>query len=87
MTINGQSSHWLPIKAGVPQGSILGPLLFLCFMNDLPEGLNYNVRLFADNTAILSTANTPTEITNESTHDLEKINDWAIQWKKISNPD
>ena len=87
VTINGQSSNWLPIKAGVPQGSILGPLLFLCFINDLPEGLNSNVKLFADDTAIFSTANTPIEIANELTHDLEKIKDWAIQWRMIFNPD
>ena len=87
VTINGQSSSWLPITAGVPQGSILGPLLFLSFINDLPEGLHSNVKLFADDTAIFSTANSPTEIANELTHDLEKIRSWAIQWKMLFNPD
>ena len=73
VTINGQSSSWLPIKAGVPKGSILGPLLFLSFINDLPEGLHSNAKLFADDTAIFSTANTPIEKANELKLDLEKI--------------
>ena len=87
VTINGQSSSWLPIKAGVPKGSILGPLLFLSFINDLPEGLHSNAKLFADDTAIFSTANSPTEIANELTLNLEKIRSWTIQWKMLFNPD
>ena len=87
VTINGQTSNWLPIKAGVPQGSILGPLLFLSFINDLPEGLISKVKLFADDTAIFSTVNTPIETQNELMHDLEKIRNWAIQWKMLFNPD
>ena len=48
--LNGQNSKWLQIKAGVPQGSVLVPLLFLVYIDDLPEGLN--VKLFADDTSV-----------------------------------
>ena len=53
--INGQSSEWASIKAGVPQGSFLGPLLFLIYINDLSDGIISNVKLFADDTSIFST--------------------------------
>ena len=52
--LNGQESSWRPVKAGVPQGSILGPLLFLVYINDLPNELKSSVKLFADDTSLFT---------------------------------
>ena len=56
MVLNGQSSKWSLFKAGVPRGSILGPLLFLVCINDLPEGLTTNAELFAGDTSLFPVA-------------------------------
>ena len=50
--LNGKKSEWGAIEAGVPQGSILGPLFFVIYINDLTDGLKCNVKLFADDTLI-----------------------------------
>ena len=50
VVFNGQSSNWIDNTAGVPQGSILGDLIFLISINDLPEGLITNIKLFAADT-------------------------------------
>ena len=52
---DGQESDWLPLKAGVTQGSILGSLLFLIYINDLPDNLTSTVKLFADEACLFST--------------------------------
>ena len=52
--LNGQFSTWKNVSAGVPQGSILGPLLFLIYINDLTEGLSTNAKLFEDDTSLIS---------------------------------
>ena len=57
VVLNGQSSRWLPVTAGVPQGSILGPLLFLIYINDLSNNLSSTAKLFADDTSLFSVVN------------------------------
>ena len=54
VVLNDQCSKWSHIKTGVPQGSILGPLLFLVYLNDLPEDLTTSAQLFADDTSLFS---------------------------------
>ena len=54
VTLNGRSSSWANVNAGVPQGSILGLLLFLSYINDFSDGLSSNAKLFADDTSLFS---------------------------------
>ena len=61
VVLNGQLSSWTKVNAGVPQG-ILGPLLFLIYINDLPNGLKSNPKLFADNTSLFSTVQDITKL-------------------------
>ena len=85
--LNGQSSKWSPIKAGVPQGSILGPLFPLVYINDLPKGLLCNAKIFTDDTSIFSLVKDHLNSTNKLSEDLSKIFQWAYQWKMSFNPD
>ena len=54
IVLNGKFSSWIDVKAGVPQGSTLGPLLFLIYINDLTDGLSSNTKLLADDTSLFS---------------------------------
>ena len=85
--LNGQHSSWADVKAGVPQGSILGLLLFLIYIDDLPVGLKSNVKLFADDKLLFSVIHNITDSVNLLNSDLFKINEWALQWKMSFNPD
>ena len=84
--LNRQFSSWKPTLAGVPQGSILDPLHFLIYNNDLPNELKSNAKLFADDTSLF----TLVKDKNESTsilNDILLISKWAYNWKMFFNPD
>ena len=87
VVLNGQSSTWLPVTAGVPQGSILGPLLFLIYMNDLSNNLSSTAKLFADDTSLFSVVNDVNLSQFHLNSDFKKISEWAYQWKMAFNPD
>ena len=78
---------WKSILAGVPQGSILGPLLFLIYINDLPNELKSNAKLFADDTSLFTLVKDKNESTSILNNDLLLISKWAYNWKMIFNPD
>ena len=87
MVLNGQLSPWSNIETGVPQGPILGPLLFLIYINDLSDGLTTNARLFADDVSLFSVVDNINLSATNLNSDLSKINAWANQWKMTFNPD
>ena len=87
VVLNGQTSSWADVNAGVPQGSILGPLLFLIYINDLADGLSSNAKLFADDTSLFSVVHNANTTAKELNNDLVKISRWAYQWKMSFNPD
>ena len=85
--LNGQCSSWANINAGVPQRSILGPLLLLIYINDLSDNLHCNPKLFADNTSLFSPIKVPERTANNLNNDLKEINRCAFQWKMSFNLD
>ena len=85
--INGSYSDYANIESGVPQGSVLGPLLFLVYINDLEKNIKSNVKFFADDTMLYSVVKDPTITAVDLNHDLVTINQWAYQWKMEFNPD
>ena len=87
VVLNGQASQWAPILSGVPQGSVLGPLLFLVFINDLECGIKSQIKFFADDTSLYSVVKDPMISAAELQHDLDIISEWANQWKMSFNPD
>ena len=87
VVLNEQTSSWADLNAGIPQGSILDPLLSLIYINDLADGLSSNAKLFADDTSLFSVVHNSNTTTKELNNDLVKISRWAYQWKMSFNPD
>ena len=71
--IPGGNSSWLPVEAGVPQCSILGPLLFLIYINDIVVDINSSVRLFADDASLYLIVDNPAEAARCINSDLERM--------------
>ena len=81
------TSSWELAKSGAHQGSVLGPLFFFIYINDLPDSLESNRKIFADDTSLFYKVFDKHISRATLNKDLDLINNWAFQWKMQSNPD
>jgi ribonuclease P/MRP protein subunit RPP40 len=84
--LNGKTSEWLPVTSGVPQGSVLGPVLFIIYINDLETGLKSSISKFADDTKVGGKALT-TKDCEKIQRDLDLISQWSEKWQMPFNVD
>ncbi len=85
VVVDGETSECAPVTSGVPQGSVLGPILFLSFINDMPEVISSKCRLFADDSIVYREIRSP-EDTNMLQHDLDELHKWEVKWGMSFNP-
>lgn len=86
VVIDGEASDTIHVRSGVPQGSVLGPCLFLAYINDLPDKVNSNTRLFADDTAVDRKIKS-SEDQAKLQEDLDSLAAWETQWDMAFHPD
>ena len=79
MVLNGSSSRWVNVTSGVPQGSVLGPLLFILYVNDITDGLQSTLEMFADDSKLYRIIQTPEDV-NILQEDLNFISNWSRLW-------
>ena len=87
VVLNGTESNWKSLQAGVPQGSVLGPLLFLVYINDLTDNISCDMRLFADDSSLFTCVKGVNLTHDKLVKDLQAVTSWAYQWKMVFNPD
>ena len=86
VVIEGEVSEWSEVKSGIPQGSVLGPILFVIFINDLPEAVRSTCRIFADDTKVyrnVTSAEGPVSLQT----DLDSLVEWSDLWQLPFNSD
>ena len=87
VVLNGQYLSWVDIRAGVPQSPILGPVSYMTYVNDLPNGLKRECKLFSDDISLFSVAHDVNPSASDIKKDLKLTSDWAFQWKMSFNAD
>ena len=86
VVVDGATSDKVPVISGMPQGTVLGPLLFLLFINDLPDCVESKTRLFADDCIVNRNVKTLQDY-QELQNDIDKLADWERRWGMLFLPD
>ena len=84
VVVDGEVSNWKSVLSGVPQGSVLGPILFLIYINDLDDSITSNVLKFADDTKLFRKVNTDGD-KQHLQNDLERSVKWSEKWQMLFN--
>ena len=84
VSINGYHSALANVTSGVPQGSVLGPVLFLLYINDITNQIQCNIRLFADDSIVYREIRSPADHHILQT-DIQKLTDWSNKWQMNFN--
>ena len=80
VNVDGELSRWLEVLSGIPQGSVIGPILFIIFINDMPEKVKFNMcKLFADDCKLYGLVERLEA--NTLQQDLDNIQDWSNRWQ------
>lgn len=86
VVINGKASEWAPVTSGVPQGSVLGPLLFIIYINDIDVGIISKISKFADDTKLGANVENSKGVL-QIQRDLDEIGNWSEKWQMPFNLD
>ena len=84
VVVDNATSDTAMVTSGVPQGTVLGPTLFLIYINDIADDITSNIRLFADDCVLYRTINNPTDNTTLQ-EDLSKLEQWSNIWQMDFN--
>ena len=84
VVVDGESSEFIRVTSSVPQDTVLGPLIFLLYINDISNNLTSHVRLFADDCIIYRTISSPEDPLHLQ-EDLDRIFNWTTRWQMQFN--
>ena len=86
VSVSGINSEWANVTSGIPQGSVLGLIIFILYINDLPENIVSNVYIFADDTKVFKTINSPND-QHTLQNNLNYLTSWSSKWLLRFHPD